>query len=199
MEEKVCKNCEKKFVLDSEDLEFYARMEVPSPTWCPDCRFLRRLTWRNERSLHRQRCGLCGKDMISTTHPASPFTVYCNTCWWGDSWDGMEYGMEYDFSRPFFDQYKELLEKVPMINMWGFSNTNTDYANYTGYSKNVYLSSSVVYGENVYYSYSVDYSRDIYDAFIAEQSELLFECVDVSHAHSSAFLFKSEQCISVQI
>ena len=40
-------------------------MDVPAPTWCPECRLERRLAWRNEKGLHYRKCDLCEKKTIS--------------------------------------------------------------------------------------------------------------------------------------
>lgn len=40
-------------------------------------------------------------------------TIYYQPCWWSDSWDGVEYAMEYNPARPFLAQLKELSEKTP--------------------------------------------------------------------------------------
>jgi hypothetical protein len=37
--------------------------------------------------------------------------VYCHECWWSDKWDAIKYGQKFDFNRPFFDQFQELLQK----------------------------------------------------------------------------------------
>ena len=51
MENKICQNCSNEFVVDSDDQSFYAKMQVPSPTFCPHCRAQRRFAYRNERGL----------------------------------------------------------------------------------------------------------------------------------------------------
>ncbi len=195
-ETKQCQNCKNEFVIEPDDFNFYKKIDVLLPTWCPECRSLRRLTWRNERAFYRRMCDLCEKSIISNLDPSTGRKVYCNECWWSDKWDTMEYGRDYDFSRSFFEQFNELASKVPWVNLWGFSNTNADYANYIAYSKNVYLSSSILSSENIYYSYSVDKSRDIFDTFIADESELAYECVDADQMHSVAFVSRSRQCLS---
>ena len=55
---KVCQKCEESFIVDSDDFNFYEKMKVPAPTWCPDCRLQRRLAFRNERSLYKRPCEL---------------------------------------------------------------------------------------------------------------------------------------------
>lgn len=51
-ETKSCQNCKNDFVIESEDFSFYEKIKVPPPTFCPECRFIRRLMWRNNRSLY---------------------------------------------------------------------------------------------------------------------------------------------------
>ena len=104
-----CQNCKKDFIIEPDDFGFYDKIKVPPPTFCPECRLQRRLVWRNERSLYHRKCELCSKNVISMYSPESPFSVYCHECWWGDGWDPLKYGRDYNFSKPFFEQYKELM------------------------------------------------------------------------------------------
>lgn len=76
-----------------------------------------RMTFTNERSLYSSTCGLCKKNIITMYHPSAPFPVYCRTCWWGDEWDPLSFGQHYDFSRPFFEQFHKLKNKVPRCNL----------------------------------------------------------------------------------
>ena len=101
-----CQNCKNQFTIESEDFDFYSKIQVPPPTWCPDCRNLRRMLWREERTLYRSACGLCGKAIITVHSPDGPFTVYCRECYKSDKWDPLTYGRDYDFNKPFFLQYR---------------------------------------------------------------------------------------------
>ncbi|MEK7627724.1 MAG: hypothetical protein AAB397_04050, partial [Patescibacteria group bacterium] len=64
-ENKICQNCQNQFVIEPEDFIFYDKIQVPAPTFCPECREQRRLAFRNERSLYKRKCDLCGKEMVS--------------------------------------------------------------------------------------------------------------------------------------
>src|SRR3989338_6718057 len=99
-----CQNCKKPFVIELDDFGFYERIQVPPPTFCPRCRDQRRMTFRNERSLYRRKCDLCGKNIIARFSPDKPYPVYCRECWWSDKWDPKSFGKNYDFSRPFLDR-----------------------------------------------------------------------------------------------
>ncbi|KKT92284.1 MAG: hypothetical protein UW92_C0003G0001, partial [Candidatus Jorgensenbacteria bacterium GW2011_GWA2_45_13] len=94
---KICQNCHRDFTIESEDFDFYKKIVVPAPTFCPMCRRERLLSWRNERSLFRRKCAATGKDIVSIFSPESPAVVYDRDYWWSDKWDPMDYGKEYDF------------------------------------------------------------------------------------------------------
>jgi len=84
--------------------------------------------------------------------------VYCDKCWWGDGWNPMDYGLDYDFEKSFFLQWIKLLKQTPLIQAWKFNNINSDYTNYATDDKNCYLAYSILYSENVAYSFAVDKS-----------------------------------------
>src|SRR3989344_2104097 len=110
---KVCQNCKGEFVIEPDDFAFYEKIKVPPPIWCPECRLVKRLSWRNERSLFKRKCDLCGQEKILIFSAESPYKVYCYSCWWSDKWDAQQYVKDYDLSKPFFEQFKELFLKVP--------------------------------------------------------------------------------------
>lgn len=126
VENRICKKCNIPFPITEKDKEFYAKVSptfhgkkyiIPPPTLCPDCRAQRRLSFRNERKLYKRKCDATGKDIISVYSPASPFTVYEQDYWWSDVWDPMDYGREFDFTRGAFEQFGELMGKVPKVNI----------------------------------------------------------------------------------
>ena len=192
---KICQNCKKDFVIEPDDFAFYEKMKVPAPTWCPECRMIRRMLWRNERALYRAACNLCGRDMISMYDPKSGLKVYCEKCWWQDGWDPMDYGLAYDFEQPFFLQWAKLLNRVPLIQAWRFNNVNSDYINYATECKNCYLSSSVTFCENITYSFAVDKSQDIIDSSFVNKSNWCYENIDSLNNYNSIFLQNCNNCI----
>lgn len=204
MQKKSCNNCHQYFTIEPEDFAFYERIKVPPPTWCPECRLIRRMIWRNVKTLYKDQCNLCGKSIISMYAPEKPparpddagrsggYTVYCRKCWYGDGWDAQSYGMAYDPSRPFLDQYRELFQKVPRIALFQFRNTvDSDYANFTIGGKNLYLTFSAVEDEYCYYCYYIDNSRECFDCYNVMKSEACYECVDCSRCYRVLLSFKA--------
>ena len=64
-ETKNCQNCKKDFTIEPDDFGFYEKIKVPPPTFCPECRLIRRMMFRNEISFYRRVCELCQKNIIS--------------------------------------------------------------------------------------------------------------------------------------
>lgn len=194
---KICQNCKTNFEITPDDFSFYEKINVPPPTFCPECRRQRRFVWRNERTLYKRSCDLCHKNIIAMYSPDSTFPVYCRECWYGDAWDPISFGREYDMSRPFFEQFQELSAVVPKLALWQRNVVNSEYSNMTAESRNAYLSVSVVKdSENVFYSKFVDKSRDIVDSFnTINGSEGLYENVDAQTNYNSQYLFLSRNCI----
>ena len=175
-----CQNCKKNFTIAPDDFGFYEKIAVPPPTWCPDCRLQRRLAFRNERTLYKRPCQLCGKDTVSRFDPDKGIVNYCGECWWGDKWDPTDYGQDYDFSKPFFEQWGELLRKVPQFNLITLYNTlvNTNFTNMNHYLKNCYYIFNSDYDERCMYGEEMEHCTDCVDVTMAETTELAYESLN---------------------
>ena len=103
-ENKNCQSCKNEFTIESEDLAFYAKMKVPPPTWCPQCRLMRRFVFRNEHKLFRKKDEATGNMIFSEIPEGAPFKIYNEEFWRSDGWDAMQFGRDYDFSCPFFEK-----------------------------------------------------------------------------------------------
>jgi hypothetical protein len=179
-ETKVCRNCKSEFTIEPDDFSFYEKVKVPPPTWCPGCRQMRRYSWRNERVLYRRPCDLCGKSTVTIYSPNKPFKVFCPPCWWSDKWSALDHGQEFDFSRPFFEQFKELQLKVPRIALLTKNSTNSEYTNHSNNNKDCYRCFSVFDSENVLYSSNVwKAGRDCAECYhLDDGAERSYECID---------------------
>jgi len=192
---KNCKNCQKDFTIESEDFNFYEKIKVSPPTWCPSCRQQRRYAWRNERTLYRRNCDLCGKSTVTIYSPNKPYKVYCNDCWWGDGWDPAEYGRDFDFNRPFFEQFAELQKDTPRMALLNKRSVNSEYTNHSGDNKNAYLGFAIWFSEDVLYSTWVFYSRDCMDcSFVYEKGERLYEIIDSRTSYQSQYGIFLKDC-----
>ena len=195
-EKRICQNCKKDFTIEPEDFKFYEKIKVPPPTFCRECRFQRRLAWRNERALYKRQCDLCKKNIFAMYREIAPFPVYCKECWYSDKWAPETYAKPYDFNRGFFEQYKELFKTVPRLAVFQRNCINSDYSNLLGESKNVYLSYSITSNaENIYYSKIIDKSTDIFDSFNIKEGQNLYEDVEGEKNYNSQYLLISRNCL----
>lgn len=195
---KNCQDCKEDFFVEIDDISFYEKMEVPHPTFCPKCRFVRRLIWKNERSLYKRNCDMCKKDIISMYDDKVIFPVFCPECYRGDAWEASEYAQTYDFSKQFFKQWKELFNKVPRQSLWQFGDcVNSVYANFIYSGKNIYLSFSVLASsENVYFSSNIDNSRSIIDSYNINNSDLIYESIGINKSYKLKYSYWSSNCIN---
>ncbi|MFH1012656.1 MAG: hypothetical protein V1760_02820 [Candidatus Peregrinibacteria bacterium] len=183
-----CKRCNNGFEFMDADLKVHAKMHVPPPTLCPHCRLHRRCTWRNDKNFYRNTCTVCQKAIVSLYSPDKPFKVICPKCFWGDQWDPLSYGQEFDFNRPFFEQFKEMRDKVPRIAMYFTQSENSDYTAHSSRNRNCYMGSSILDSEDVHYSDFVFNSRDSLDCLFCLRIELCYECVDCQDCTNSNYL-----------
>ena len=192
----ICQNCKIGFKIEPDDFSFYEKMQVPPPTFCPHCRLVRRLRMRNERVLFKVQCGLCKKGVITMYNPANNFTIYCNSCYLSDRWDPLECGRSYDFSKPFFVQFAELMKAVPRKAMHSVGGgKNTEYANYLVNASEVLLSYSVVESERIYHSRVVDTSKECVDCTNVKDCESCYGVIQGTKNYGSVYLVDSRNCI----
>lgn len=185
-EKRVCQNCKLDFIIEPDDFSFYEKIKVPPPTFCQECRMQRRFTVRNERNLYHQECDLCKKKIISMYSSGKSFPVYCSTCWWGDKWDPVKYGIKYDFGQSFFLQFKFLLNKVPRPSLITPNSKNCDYCNYIADGKNSYLCFGSIAIEDCLYGSPYE-SKYCIDNYLARECEYCYECIDCEKLSLSSF------------
>ncbi len=195
-ESKQCQNCKNDFIIEPEDFNFYEKIKVPPPTFCPECRMIRRMTWRNERSLFHRVCDFSGKNIITMFNPEAKVKVYDRDIWWSDKWEPTDHGVDYDFSRPFFEQYKELLSKVPLVNLGNNNCVNSPYGNHNADCKNCYLVYASYMAEDTYYSQGAGYLKSCVDTYSILKSEQCYNDILCSSLYQTHFSFDSDESIN---
>jgi len=178
----------KSFAIFQGDLDFYHKIwptfngkKYPclAPVMEPHERSIHRLSFRNNKKLYRRNCDLTGKNIISE-HPAdSPYKVYHQDDWYTDSRDPTTYGQEIDWNKSFFEQFENLLLKVPKMALVNVNSENSQYANYVSNAKNCYMTSvSYHNSEDIYYSCRVMSSNNCCDCYHLENCERCIGCTD---------------------
>ena len=204
-----CKTCQVNFEITDLDLKFYEKvspvfktteglslqLKIPPPTLCPDCRQQRRLSFRNERNLYKRKCDLCKKDIISIYSPDKRYIVYCSDCWWGDKWDFLEYGKNYDFNKSFFEQFNKLMLLVPRLSIINRNSQNSEYTNICEKNKNCYLLIESSDNEDCLYSYWLQKSKNCIDCSFCNECILVYESDNCENCYNLKFSQNCQNCI----
>ena len=207
--QKTCKKCSTHFEITSSDLEFYKKIspkfdgkvfEIPTPTLCPECRQQRRLIWRKERWLHKRTCDATGKEMISMYSPDKNLVVYDQDIWWSDKWDALNYWIDFDFSKSFFEQYWDFIKKVPhktLINNFK-TNYNSNFWNNTWNNKNCYLVFEAGSLEDCMYCENIRKSKKTLDTTWSQYCEKSYELIDCYNCYSCFYSQDLRECNNVE-
>ena len=202
---KTCPISGKTFDVTAEDRRFLDELSpvingkkfpLPEPTLCPGERQRRRLAQANQLNLYERKCDLTGASIISNYHPKSPHKVYRQEDWYSDAWDPLEYGQEFDFSRPFFEQWQELSLAVPRPAMHrGFQyDENADYTNYAGKNKDCYMIFDSDENWDCMYSYSLQRSKNCLECYRVRDAELCYEAIDSIKCYNCSFVQDCDNC-----
>jgi len=167
---------------------------IPDPTISPTERMKRRTAHRNEQYLHKAKSCFSGKPLVSI-YPENFAGKLCSRDeWFSDLWDGLDFGRDFDFSRDFFSQYAELQAEIPRAATVTIGNENCEFTTGTGYCRNCYLINSSEYAEDCMYSKLIQKGRDIMDSSYVYDSELLYECFNVTNCFDSRYLQNCKNC-----
>ncbi len=203
----ICLTCRQQFETTARETEFIQKMspvignqhfEIPQSPFCPDCRRITRTIHRNEQFLYKNVSAKTGQPLVSIYAPdnnwRAQFPIYSHEEWWSEDWDAMSYGRDYDFSRPFFDQYYELSMSVPRVALIQFANENCPFTTGTGYCKNCHLISCSENSQDCCYGKLIQTCSNVVDGSYVYDSELLYQCFNVRNCYNCAYLYYSQNC-----
>lgn len=198
-ETKNCQNCKNDFIIEPDDFGFYEKIKVPPPTFCPECRSQRRLAYRNDIVFYNRECDLCKRKIISLYSTDNPQIIYCNHCWWSDKWDPTAYAQDFDFSRNFFEQYREFRLRVPAIAMMnddGIASENCEYTQDFAFGKNCYMTMvSWKMQDCMYLMYGADAKNCVDCMGILGMGEALYECMYSDQCFACKYVYNSSGMI----
>jgi len=203
--QKTCRQCSGNFEISQDDQDFMKRFafeiagkhyDIPLPTLCLDCRMQRRQSILNQLNLFKRKCDATGEEIITNFAPESPHKVYSQEYWYGDKYDGLDYGKDFDFSRPFFEQFNELRLAVPVPALFTdyLHDENSSFTNCAGKNKNCYMIFDSDENWNCYYSYGMNGSKDSLDCYRVQKLELCYEVIDSNNCYKCAYTINCSNC-----
>ncbi len=195
-----CLQCQAPFEISEKERTFIDEVSpivtgkkylLPNPKLCPPCRRQRRCAFRNDRKLYKRSCDKTGKTIVSIHHPEKPFPVYSQEVFWSDEHDPAAYGLDFDFSRPFFEQFADLQKVTPRVASSVVNSENCEFTAFTLQCRNCYLSSRLADNEDIYYTYLALKSTRCFDCYNVATCELNYQCVDNRQSYHCFF---TERC-----
>lgn len=192
---KTCVDCKQEFEINSGDLVLYEKVGLVIPNNCFFCRLKHHLAFSVFGKFRKGVSDLSGENLITVLPDNPRYPIYTSHEWWGDDWDPMVFGQEYDPDRPFFDQMKELQEKVPRPHQTGVNNFNCDWCEDIWNSKNCYLSRAVDKAEDSSYLYRVIVATNSFDIAISFNMQDSYNCVTCYDSFNLNFSENSRDCI----
>ncbi|OGY87161.1 MAG: hypothetical protein A2233_03455 [Candidatus Kerfeldbacteria bacterium RIFOXYA2_FULL_38_24] len=172
-----CQECHAEYDFSKDELKFLEKLNLPKSRYCPQCRMRHLMIHRNEKVLYARKCDKCHKEILSVYNVSSQYIVYCPNCWYNKDWDAIEYGKDFDFNRPFFEQYFELKPKTPHLALTVDQCENSDYINQASFCKNCYILLGGYECENTFYSVDCQNTKDSSDLLNCIDVELSYDCV----------------------
>jgi len=195
---KQCQNCKTDFTIEPADFGFYKKIDVPPPTWRPQCRMIRRMLFRNERKLFRVKEAFTGRDVVSLYPQEANFPIIDDKEWFGqENWDPMDYGQEFDPARSFLAQLAELNQKVPRCRQDAVNMVNSDYSANADGLRNCYLVFNASDNEDCLYGNAIDNSKNCCDSSHIFKSEKCYDGFWLTSCHNAFFCNACTECASI--
>lgn len=191
MENRNCQNCKNNFTIESDDFNFYEKIQVPLPTFCQYCRAERRFAFRNERKLFKSTSAFDGANIFSLYPPSSNRKVVTDKEWFSDSWDPMDYGRDFDFSKDFFTQFFELEKEVPAYALNVERIVDSPYAANAATLKDCYLLFNSNNSEDCLYGNDFFLSKNCVDDSHVNSCEKCYECFWLQNCYKCYFTIMS--------
>lgn len=190
----ICPQCKSQFEVADEERKLYDKFGFEPTGFCFECDQQNRLVYRNERKLYRRKCDFSGEDIISIYSPDKPYKVYKNDIWYGDGWEGLDYGRDFDFNRPFFEQMKELQLEVPRVAIIQVNCENSDYCNMCVGNKDSYLIFGGDFNDKALYGTLNMRNINSVDLDFSNDNELCYYLGDSIGCYGCWFTFDSKNC-----
>lgn len=195
MSQKTCKQCGKLVPLNDQSRAILAKMSLPEPALCDSCSMQQLMSFRNERTFYSSKCQKCEKTIIGMYPSNTPYIVWCRDCWWSDTWDAKEFGLEYKGPETFFEQMKELQRKVPREGLVSLNTENCDYSNHIRDSKDCYMCVGIADGsEKLFYCYGCVSQKFSSDVVWGKNSELVYNSIFAYQSYNCSYVIQAEGC-----
>lgn len=156
---------------------------------------IRRMVFRNLRFLYKRKVLGSEEEVHSAFAPDLSYPVYAEKAW-VDQPNPMQ-DTAYDFSRPFFEQFRDLMRSVPWPAGYNRFSINSEFCNNVYSLKNCYLLFNAGYSEDCYYGTDIIRSKNSVDLLKVIDSNLSYELFDCDKCYRVFYSSNCKECTDV--
>lgn len=192
---KRCAVTGEEFHLSDEEAALIRDFDLPEPTKSPRERWLEILSIQAPFNLHRSKCPKTGKSVLVRWSKRGPLGGAVDTEWfWSDECDNMAAGRPYDFNRPFFDQFVDVLKSCYAPSLNAIECENSPFVNASFNLKNCHLCFGCRQLEDCLYCSLCYFSSDLLFCIGCSKCELCYRCFDCKRLYDCRFLKDCTDC-----
>lgn len=158
------------------------------------------MAWRGKDYFFRP-CSKTGKQCISIYPPDEEMVTYSADAFYAPDWTGLEFGRDFDFNRPFFEQFFEFWYSTPKQIANAYNNENCDYLINAHRNKSCYLVDEIDVSRDCYYGYNIQHCESIVNGFYARKSQYCYEVSQIDNCYEVFFghnIYHSSNCAFVR-
>jgi hypothetical protein len=187
-----CRITNKEFTVDERELAHLRRMgelnpligeSLPVPCVHPFEQLRQVLALGNLQYLYRSKSFLSGTPQLSRYNPASEFKITTLDEFWSDRVDNTSAGRDYDFNRPFFEQFNELLRDSCLQPLNLTNAEGSDFVNGATNVQNCYLCFSVGDSQDCLYCMRQYFGNDNVCCVGSNRSQFCYDSVDIDSCY----------------
>lgn len=201
--QRTCRITGQPFTVSDCELDQLARLgaansfvgsDLPIPTVTPTEALRRIAVYGNLLHLFWSKSALSGKPTLSRFNPQHSLKVVTPEEFWSDQVDNSVFGRDYDFQRPFFEQFNELLRSTYNLPLGNVNVENSDFINGAVDVKDSYLSFVIIGSTNCLYCFNMLKCSDMIDCCFCDGSSYCYCSTDLSNCYQCQHCTDSENC-----
>ncbi|MFH1404713.1 MAG: hypothetical protein ABIH21_01285 [Patescibacteria group bacterium] len=195
--ERTCQISGDKWNFNEQEMDWCKKFQVPPNKYAPLTRMKQTGGFRTAFEIFWNKHMETGKPTMSYIHPDLDFKIVLDDEWHNiDVGTIKEYQSKFDSNKPFFDQYYDLITKVPFGARREWRNIKNTIGIGMWDVEDSYIVCSTVDGKRCMYTYyCLEKCEDITDGLFVYTCQNCWNCAQIMRCHSCNSAFESRDCM----
>ncbi len=192
MEQRICKITGRPFHVTEFEVDLLRKVgaannflsePLPLPDVYPTAVLRQMSPFGNQFYIYRDKSALSGKSQLSRYNPAFGYQITTSEEFWSEEVDNTAFGRPYDFMRPFFEQWDELMHRCYLLPLLNAQIENCEFANGCFNCKSCYLCFDTLESEDCLYCFACQKGLANFDCCHAGECRYCYSCSDVTNCY----------------